>query len=305
MRDFLAIAIAALFSLGVGPAAGGESPPPVVEVVARGLEFEAPAEVPAGWVTFHFRNESGMTHFALIERMPDGHGIADQQAELAPVFQQGMERLDAGDPEGANARFAALPAWFGEVVFDGGPGLLAPAHSATTTLKLEPGNYLFECYVKTNGVFHSYNPTPGKYGMVREFRVVPVLTIADEPVADLSVTVSRAKGFSFDGAPRAGAQVVAVHFADQGAHENFSGHDLHLARLAEDTDMDRLEAWMDWRAKGGLQTPAPVEFLGGTNEMPAGSTAYLHLDLEPGRYAWIAEVPEAQGKGMLKVFTVP
>jgi hypothetical protein len=79
---------------------------------------------------------------------------------------------------------------------------------------------------------------------------------------------------------------------------------VHLARLEDDTDMARLEAWMDWSHPDGLQTPAPVMFLGGLNEMPAGHTGYLHVDLEPGRYAWVAEVPGARAKGMLRVFTV-
>jgi hypothetical protein len=61
---------------------------------------------------------------------------------------------------------------------------------------------------------------------------------------------------------------------------------------------------MDWSAPGGLQTPAPAEFLGGLNEMPAGSTGYFTVDLEPGEYAWISEVPDASAKGMLKEFEV-
>ena len=80
---------------------------------------------------------------------------------------------------------------------------------------------------------------------------------------------------------------------------------MHLARLDDDTDLARLEAWMDWSQPDGFQTPAPVIFLGGLNEMPAGQTGYLHVDLEPGRYAWVAEVPGALAKGMLQVFTVP
>jgi hypothetical protein len=52
-------------------------------------------------------------------------------------------------------------------------------------------------------------------------------------------------------------------------------------------------------------SPAPAEFLGGTNEMPAGATSYFNVTLEPGDYAWIAEVSRAGEKGMLVRFTVP
>jgi len=36
----------------------------------------------------------------------------------------------------------------------------------------------------------------------------------------------------------------------------------------------------------------------------SGSVAYFTVDLSPGNYAWVAEVPDPQGKGMLETFTV-
>lgn len=62
---------------------------------------------------------------------------------------------------------------------------------------------------------------------------------------------------------------------------------------------------MSWVNPDGLQTPAPLPFVGGTNEAPAGSTVYFTMLLQPGEYAWIAEVPNAAAEGMLKTFTVP
>ena len=38
--------------------------------------------------------------------------------------------------------------------------------------------------------------------------------------------------------------------------------------------------------------------------MPAGSTGYFTVTLEPGDYAWVSEVPGASSKGMLKRFSV-
>ncbi len=280
------------------------SPPAVVEIVARGLSFEAPAEVPSGWNTFRFRNESGMVHFALIERLPEGIGIAEQQAEVAPLFQQGMDLLNAGDTDAGMAKFGELPEWFGGIVFVGGPGFTSPGQTSEATIHLEPGTYLIECYVKTGGVFHSYNPAPDAYGMVHEFTVTGDDLPTEPPAADLRLTLSSEHGIEIAGEPSAGTQVVAVVFEDQRVYENFVGHDVHLVRLADDTDLDALAAWMDWRAPEGLETPAPAEFLGGINEMPAGATAYLRIDLAPGRYAWISEVPDAGEKGLLKTFTV-
>ena len=281
-----------------------DAEPQVVEVIARGLEFVAPEEVKSGWVTFRFVNESEMVHFAIIERMPEGYGIVEQQEQIAPVFQAGMDELIKGDIEAAHAEFGKLPEWFSQIVFYGGPGLTSPKHSNETTLYLEPGTYLLECYVKTGGIFHSYNPNEGVNGMVHEFQVVEQASDQSEPAADVSITLSKENGIQITGDPRAGQNTIAVQFLDQTVYENFVGHDLHLFRIAENTDLDRVESWMDWRDVVGLQTPSPAEFIGGTQEMPEGSTCYLHLSLEPGRYVWISEVPGAREKGLLKEFLI-
>lgn len=49
---------------------------------------------------------------------------------------------------------------------------------------------------------------------------------------------------------------------------------------------------------------AEAEFMGGTMEMAEGGTAYFHVALEPGDYAWIAEIPDPADHNMLKPFTI-
>ena len=282
-------------------------PSPVVSITARGLSFEAPDEIPAGWTTLRFTNASGLTHFALLERLPDGIGVADHQADVAPLFQKGFEQMAAGQSEASAQTFAQLPKWFHDVAFVGGPGLVAPGQTAEATVRLTPGTYLLECYVKTSGVFHSYNPLPNAYGMVHEITVTDGDSRATPPEQSLDLVISSEHGIERRGdtPPRPGTHTVAVHFRDQSTYKNFVGHDVHLARLDSSTTTDTLAAWMDWTQPGGLDTPAPVSFVGGTNEMPAGQTAYFTVDLAPGRYAWVAEVPRPDEKGMLKPFTVP
>jgi hypothetical protein len=277
----------------------------VVTVTARGLEFEAPDEILSGWTTFRFNNVSGMIHFAVLQRLPEGIALKDQQEQVAPVFQKGMDLLNAGETDAAMEKFSELPEWFGQIVFMSGPGLTSAGQTAETSVYLEPGTYLLECYVKTNGVFHSYNPLPSAYGMVHELTVTEESSNAAEPSATLTITLSSARGVEVQGDPTPGEHTVAVYFEDQQIHEHFLGHDVHLVRLESDTDIEELAIWMDWSQPTGLETPAPAEFLGGTHEMPAGGTAYFTVRLEPGRYAWIAEVPGPAEKGMLKIFTVP
>ena len=277
----------------------------VVDVIARGLTLMAPDEIPSGWTTFRFSNESPMIHFVLVERVPDGQGIESQQAQVAPVFQDGLDLLGAGEVDAALERFGDLPAWFGEIVFLGGPGLTSPGRTSQATVYLEPGTYLLECYVKTGGIFHSYNPDPSSYGMVHEFTVTDETSEAVEPSATIQIEISTAGGIVVEGELVPGEHTVAVHFVDQTVHENFVGHDIHLVRVAGDLDLGELERWMDWTQAMGLQSPAPAEFLGGTNEMPAGTTSYFTVVLEPGNYAWVSEVPGSAEKGMLKPFRVP
>lgn len=277
----------------------------VVDIIVRGLEFDAPDEILSGWTTFRLNNESGMIHFAILQRLPEGITLKDQQEQVAPVFQKGMGLLNAGKTDAAMEKFGELPDWFGQIVFMSGPGLTSTGHSAETSVYLEPGTYLLECYVKTKGVFHSYNPAPSAYGMVHELTVTEESSNAAEPSATLTITLSSTQGIEVQGDPTPGEHIVAVYFEDQQIHENFLGHDVHLVRLENDTNIEELAIWMDWSQPTGLETPAPAEFLGGTHEMPAGGTAYFTVRLEEGDYAWIAEVPGASEKGMLKTFTVP
>lgn len=297
-------------SASSGPTTFATVPPPgeganVLELTARGLRFEGPDRIPSGWTTIRMANESGLAHFAVLERMPEGYGHAEQQEEIAPVFQEGMDLLNAGESEAALAVFETLPAWFGEIVFLGGPGLVSPGEVAQMTVDLEPGTYLLECYVKTNGVFHSYNRTPGATGMVHEITVTDEASGAPKPEPTIELSISSTDGIKGVRDLRPGSHTVAVHFDDQIVHEHFLGHDVHLVRLEDDTDLDALAAWMNWTRPTGLETPAPVRFLGGTHEMPTGETGYFDVVLRPGRYAWIGEVPDPGDKGMFEIFEVP
>lgn len=307
MQRVVLLSVAAALTAGCTAEQTDTAPPrsgSVVEIVARGLQFEAPNEIESGWTTFRFRNESAMIHFALLQRVPDGVGIEEQQRQVAPVFQEGMNLLNAGETDAAMQKFGEVPEWFGQIVFTGGPGLLSPGRTSESIVHLEPGTYFIECYVKTNGIFHSYNPDTLAYGMVHQLTVTSTESDASAPEPTLSLTISSGRGIEMTGDVIAGEHTIAVRFEDQQAHENFVGHDVHLVRLADTTDVSRVAAWMDWTQRTGLETPAPAEFLGGTNEMPAGATGYFTASLEPGRYAWVAEVPSPESKGMLQIFEV-
>ncbi|GBD91165.1 hypothetical protein BMS3Abin04_01891 [bacterium BMS3Abin04] len=52
----------------------------------------------------------------------------------------------------------------------------------------------------------------------------------------------------------------------------------------------------------GFESPASVEFLGGYQEMPVDYTCCFQVDLEKGKYAWIAE--SGAGRGLIKEFNI-
>jgi hypothetical protein len=275
-----------------------------IEVKAIGMTFEAPDSTFSGLNTFRFTNESGMVHFFILAKLPKGKGIEDHQAFLAPVFQNIVDQINGkefSEPElGVN-----WPDWFSEVSYlGGGPGLLSPGQTTEISFDLLPGTYVMECYVKTNGIAHSYNPMPDVYGMAHELLVTTDKSEIEQPKATLKVNISAEKGFEFEGTPTLGKNVVEVNFVNQKAYENFLGHDIHLVKLNDSTNFEKVANWMNWASPEGLETPAPAQFLGGANEMPAGSKAYFSVNLVEGKYAWISEIPDPESHNMFKRFTI-
>lgn len=270
----------------------------LVEVTAVDYAFQAPAEIPSGWTTIRMKNEGQEEHFLLLNRLPDGKTFEDYQREVAPPFESVWDSLRTGaiDRAEAGSRLGSLlPDWYLTSVKQvGGPGLVAPGGTSQASAKLDPGTYVIECYVKTpDGEFHS------SLGMARPMIVTDAPSGAPEPEADLEMTLSN-YDIAIEGEVAPGGHTVAVHFQEH--PEVGLGNDVHLVRLEEDTDVQEVVEWMGWMNPRGLQAPAPAEFVGGTQEMPVGDTAYFTVIVEPGRYLWISE--STAEMGMLKEFTV-
>lgn len=219
-------------------------------------------------------------------------------------FQRAMDAMNANDEAGVNAAFGSFPAWVSELERHGGPGLISAGLTGQTTVFLAPGRYLLECYVKTDGVFHTTSPGEGQLGMVLEFTVTSKDNGALEPQANARFTLSN-NGISLEeGALRAGSNTIRVDFAEQQALPSFVGNDIHLLQLNDPEDLQTAADWMDWRTPDGLQSPSPVRFLGGIQDMAAGRHGYFSVDLEPGNYALMAEVPDPLGLGLALSVTV-
>ena len=278
--------------------------PRVVEIRAVGKTFEGPSEIPSGWTTFKFVNASSMIHFAIIDVPPEGVTAQVFNDTLAIPFQEAMDGMNAGDEEAVNAAFARFPEWVGELGRNGGPGLLSPGRVSQTTVYLEPGYYILECYIKSDGVFHTTSPGDGQLGMLLELTVTEASNNAPEPTANATLAV-RNSGFELvSGALKAGENTIRVDFLEQQALPSFVGNDVHLMRVESGESVTEADGWLDWRTRNGLEDPAPVSFLGGVNDMPAGSHGYFSVELDPGDYAFIAEMPGPQAAGFVLPFSV-
>ena len=273
----------------------------VVEIVTNVMDFQSADTIPSGWITLRYVNKSSEAHFVLIDKYPEGKTEKDAIEEVNPVFQDAMHLINQGKQEEGFAEFGKMPEWFSQVYQVGGVGLVSPKTSAETTLRLEPGEYIIECYVKmANGTFHT------TMGMAKTIVASDQDSGNKPPEPTVGIKISTAEGIRYDKAIQKGKHVFAVHFEDQGPHEHFVGHDVNLVKLIEGSDLGVLEAWMNWVDPKGLISPPPagVIFMGGVNDMQAGGTGYFQAYLGPGNYAFISEVPNAMSKNMLKTFTV-
>ena len=318
MRQFLRIAslfagLLVLQGCGEGqqaaeePAAAPEASEPqahVVEIRAVGKTFEGPSEIPSGWTTFRFVNASSMIHFAMIDVPPEGITTQEMSDTVMDYFQEAMDGMNAGDEEAVNAAFAKFPPWIAELGRMGGPGFLSPGRTSDATVYLEPGRYLMECYVKTDGIFHTTSPGEGQLGMLLDIVVTEENNGAPEPTANATLAIRNSGIELTSGELREGSNTIRVDFIEQQALPSFVGNDVHVMRVTDADSIASADAWMDWRAKDGLEDPGPVLFLGGINDLPAGMHGYFTVDLAPGDYAFIAEIPGPLAAGFVLPFSV-
>lgn len=272
-----------------------------IEIVTNSMDFQSVDTILSGWNTFKYMNKSTQVHFFLLDKYPEGKRLEHTIKEIGPPFDKGMEFIIQGKMDEAMVEFGKLPEWFGDIVFTGGSGLVSPKETSLTTVKLDPGLYIMECYVKmADGKFHT------SMGMAKEMFVADKDSGNLPPKPDINITISSTEGINYNENIIKGEHIIAVHYKDQTVHENFVGHDVNLVKLNTNANLENLESWMNWATPTGLMDPVPegVTFLGGTNDSPAGSTQYFKVNLVPGNYAFISEVPNALKKGMLKTFTI-
>lgn len=256
----------------------------VVTIQAEDYSFQAPEEIPSGWTSIQYENQGEEPHFLFMAKLPEGKTLDDYANSIVMPFNEvwyalrdeGLDHETAYEQLGAN-----LPEWFAGVTFMGGTGIIPAGASSNVTLNLDPGTYVLECYMKTEeGEMHNME------GMLRELKVTDTPSETIAPDADIAITLSNFE-MDIDGNLSPGTHTVSVHAAEQ-PEEGF-GHNVHVAKVNADADVDEVLRWMNFMEVDGLRTPNPYTFAGGIHIMPQGETGYFSLDLEPGRYLFISE----------------
>ena len=74
-------------------------------------------------------------------------------------------------------------------------------------------------------------------------------------------------------------------------------HDVHVVRFEGDQTVEQVVEVMRLPNE-----PFAVNFVGGVEQLPAGTTGYFTIEFEPGRYAWACHMHAEAG--MVHEFTV-
>ena len=274
-----------------------------VNITSTGMNFIAPKEIPSGWNTFKYMNKTGEPHFFLLIKIPEEKTLEDYKNQVTVPFNNLLEVL-RGERD-FNPETDAIASWFfTDAINSGGTGIIEAAGKAVTSIYLEPGNYIIECYVKLpNGKLHSV------VGMLDQMTVTEEVTKEKEPKVDVSIDITAAGIQLNDEIKRPGLHTFSVDFI---AEPEGVRPDVHLVRIIDETmaNEEILKKWMNFFHFGedmeGLMTPAPAgyTFLGGTQEVPQGARTYFQAVLTPGKYALVSEIDHNLGDNFYQEFTV-
>ena len=273
------------------PAEAVPPEPHVVDIVAADYAFVAPAEIPSGWVTLRLDNQrAAEIHEISLARLPDGVDYETYMNEVIRGWEaiwEGMRDGEIGLDELDEAIGEHLSEWALEVEYVNSRNLLSAGRVSESILKLEPGTYALECWVKTeNGDIHL------SHGMIREITVTEADSGGAQPEGDVILSLD-ADGAHMEVALALGKQTIEVHVS-AGEDGVPARNDVHLIRVTGDTDLAEVVSWLNWYdLDRGLQDPAPADFLGGYHayySMPTDGRAWFTVTVdEPGEYAWVME----------------
>lgn len=252
----------------------------VVKVTALDYAFEAPDTVWSGWTTFRMTNEGQEHHHFHLFLLPDGKTFQDYYNEFITPYDSLRQLLISGridTSEMMNSIEQIVPDWADprNLKKRGGIGALAPGHVGQTTLKLTPGTYVMDCAIRdSTGRPHN------ALGMAKPLNVIKSDLDTSPPKPDLNVFID-------DQTIRSESPVISgkqrIAFRVKESEKKNNAYFVWLARLNDTTNVNDL---IKWSNQDDFWNPPPANYLGGFEYLPTSQTAYITVNITPGRYAW-------------------
>lgn len=247
---------------------------PELRISAMDYSYRAPLKVRSGWTRVVLTNKGTEPHHVQFLRLNDGVTVDQFEAAL----QQG---------EGPALAMTQQV---------GGVGAIHPGGTASAVIDLAPGEYVLLCLIPSPSD-HTAHHTKG---MIRGLTVQDADGHGVEPTAGLTVDL---KDFVFDMPGTLAAGPLTVQVLNNGPEP----HEFNILQLAEGKTAGDVMAFLTGEAGG----PPPFTPVGGMNGLDAGVTGYAELDLTPGQYVAICNIPSPKAEGhphfalgMIKEFTV-
>ncbi len=246
-----------------------------ITVTAHDYSFAMPTTIPAGLTVVKLVNAGAQPHQASFGRIKPGVTL---------------DQVLAAAKRGASAELYIYSA----LDFAGGPNTSSPQSQQETILNLRPGHYVALCFVPGPDGMPHY-----QMGMITPFTVTAASGQAPrgEPTADVVVRLVNF-GFVMPANVRKGDLVKVVN-------QGTEAHEMTVVQLSPGKTVQDILAWAN---KPGA--PFPFLFEGGMAPIAPGSTGWVRLSLNPGRYVMICNVIDpTTGKrhvllGMISPFTV-
>lgn len=246
---------------------------PEIKVNAADYSYIAPLNIRSGWTRVILTNTGAEPHHVQFLRLNDG--VKAEQFE---------EALKQGEGPAL-----ALTQQIG------GVGAVHPGGTASAVLNLTAGEYVILCLIPSpsDGLAHHAK------GMIRRMTVNDADGHGMEPAADLAVNL---KDFTFDMPASLAAGPLTLKVTNEGPEP----HEFNILKLDEGKTAADVMSFL-----GGAGGPPPFTPVGGVNGIDQGGIEYAELDLAPGNYVAICNIPSPKAEGhphftlgMIKEFTV-
>ncbi|HZT99364.1 MAG TPA: hypothetical protein VFA10_06870 [Ktedonobacteraceae bacterium] len=272
LMSLVTVAACAQSSAGNSPRPIGRPSVPAITIKAMNYSYDQPQTVSAGMVDITLVNNGTEPHQDNIVRLHDGVTFAQFQAALLKQGDLGAVELGT---------------------FYGGPNAILPGKSQEVILNLPAGHYVSVCFVRGSDNVPHYMK-----GMLTQFTVVGSPGESQIPRADGEIVL---QNFSYVLPGTLPSGPITLKVTSRGSQT----HEVTLVQLAPGKSMQDVIAFLQHPAG-----PPPFELAGGLAAIAPQESAWLKLNLQPGKYGTLCFVTDpTTGKphfmlGMIAQFTV-